>query len=263
MTNITDKLKAKIIRDYNATHSILRASKRSGVGKVLARRVLVEAGVQLDGLELHYRHTRKLPDYMELRKEYEAGAGLNALASKYSAKVVTVRQALLKVGTQMRPQGNTVKPFTEEEAARVVALFEKLQSQEAVARELDTTQPRVSRYLRMAGIFSGEKFRGPVHKSWKGGRVKVGRYVGLLLSFTDPLRCMAQNNGYAMEHRVVMARHLGRPLEKHETVHHVNGVTTDNRIENLQLRNGRHGKGVVHRCRDCGSTNIESTRINE
>lgn len=45
----------------------------------------------------------------------------------------------------------------------------------------------------------------------------------------------ARQNGWALEHRVVMSDHLGRPLERHESVHHVNGVRADNRLENLEL----------------------------
>ena len=62
------------------------------------------------------------------------------------------------------------------------------------------------------------------HPCWRGGRSKAAGYDQIRLKPDDFFYSMTRSNGYVQEHRLVMARHLGRLLESWEIVHHKNGI---------------------------------------
>ena len=105
-------------------------------------------------------------------------------------------------------------------------------------------EPKSRRCCSCANREIGFGRTGEKHGTWKGGRI-VNTQGYVLLRILNPNHKFFNMtvNGYILEHRYIMAEHLGRCLISNEVVHHKNGERTDNRIENLELMlAGQHHK---------------------
>jgi len=80
---------------------------------------------------------------------------------------------------------------------------------------------------------------GPENPAWKGGATyfrKHGNYKPIkYVRCPQEFLSMARKDGYVMEHRLIIAMAIGRPLTRVEVVHHRNHDPQDNRQENLEL----------------------------
>lgn len=84
------------------------------------------------------------------------------------------------------------------------------------------------------GIYCSRKCSNTLkyHPNWKGGRIITLRGY---IKIKSPNHPYANNLGYVPEHRLIMEKYIKRFLLPTEFVHHKNGITNDNRLENLEI----------------------------
>ncbi len=84
-----------------------------------------------------------------------------------------------------------------------------------------------------------ENMSGDKNPAWKGGVTyfrKKGNYGSIKYVRCPPaLMIMARKDGYVMEHRLIVALAIGRPLLRREVVHHEDHNPRNNAQENLAL----------------------------
>lgn len=213
---------------------------------------------------------RSLTDEQDARavEMYESGRSAVAVAEAFGLRTSDpIYRALRRRGIKPRRGGPPRLTLDNDLVCRIRDMYEnKRLSQVEIGNEIGFSQSVIHRAMRQAGIPTRPRLQNREgHGNWKGGRTTM-RPSGYIAVTPDPdldasLLPMRNRMGYILEHRLVMARHLGRALAQEETVHHINGDPADNRIENLQLRHGKHGKHVAYRCRDCGSMNVAPAEL--
>ncbi len=193
---------------------------------------------------------------------YTSGTSAREIARRMDTDHQRVVRILRAAGVEIL-RGRRPVHMTDQLKAAIVMSYAEGTPAESIASGFGLTTSYVLTKLkewdvpRRAAGFQ----RGSAHHAWVGGKLETGGgYIRVRVYPEDPFYSMAVHE-YVLEHRLVMARHLNRVLTDEETVHHIDGDRTNNAIENLQLRQGKHGNGVAMRCADCGSHNVEAVQL--
>lgn len=254
MKALTEEDKKSICREYENGDTVKGLAKKYKKKDSEISEILDTAGV-----EIRTGRPKLTEDEEEVVVfRWQNGEPTAAVARAFGITAGTVTRILNRHGVKTKV-GRPGFSDSPEFQVKVEALYSSGLSQHQVATSLGVSQALISRVLAKSGIKDHNNWRPrrETHGRWRGGRVLDSHgYVLVMPAKEDLPFCNTKANGYVLEHRLVMGKKIGRPLRSDESVHHKDGNRQNNDPSNLQLRQGKHGKGAVFTCGDCGSHNI-------
>jgi transposase len=246
---------SEVIRLFQEGESCTSIAKRFS-----ATTAAVTQHLKRQGLRERNRQGKPLDDESRLiiAQRYEKGDRSGDLAQEFGIDQCTVREIAKKFGVKSKPVAAPPRIFSKKELDTIVNLYSKDYTLWAIGQEVSAHPSVVRTALKLVGIHKVRRRRNKPER-----HVDDHGYPRILIHISDPYFDMTFKGGYVLEHRLVMARHLGRSLLPSETVHHIDGNPANNDPSNLQLRQGKHGKHQCFACADCGSRNIRPIAIDE
>ena len=117
-------------------------------------------------------------------------------------------------------------------------LFGKHHSKKSIQKMRKSLKGKIPWNKGLKGYKSGSD-----NCNWQGGISKNNAYIHIW----KPNHPFKTKKGYVAEHRLVAEKCLNRYLTKLEVIHHINGIKTDNRPENLYLFSSIKEHTIYHR----------------
>jgi len=194
---------------------------------------------------------------------YQSGISTNEIAIRSGCHYKTVNNFLRENGIRIRSlseqwelgRDKRIKQVSSQE---IVHFYRRNLTFKQIAEKFRISNRRISQILKSEKVVLKVGFQGPhsensrkkmglklsKHPHWKGGKSITGSGHILIKRPDHPF---PDRQGYVLEHRLVMEKHLGRYLKRSEVVHHINDNPSDNRLSNLMLFPNNAAHSSFHR----------------